>query len=152
MSRLERAFTLIELMIVVAIVGTLAALAIPAYQDYTIRAQVAEGLSLAAGAQAAVEEFYSESGAWPTDNAAAGLAGQDDITGKYTDRVSVSDNVIDIRYGLDAHQNITGDIVSLAAVDNDGSISWTCTSADINDNRLPRACRTGAAPKGSKKK
>ena len=145
MGRLERGFTLIELMIVVAIVGTVAALAIPAYQDYTIRAQVAEGLSLAAGAQVAVEEFYSENGAWPNDNAAAGLASQNDIIGKYTDRVTVNENVIEIRYGLDAHLDIDGDIVTLAAVDNDGSISWTCTSLDIANNRLPKACREASA-------
>ncbi len=75
----QHGFTLIELMIVVAIIGILAAIAIPAYQDYTIRAQVSEGLTLAAGAKTAVSEYFLERGAWPTDNATAGLADKHDI-------------------------------------------------------------------------
>ena len=76
MAQCQKGFTLIELMIVVAIIGVLAAIAIPAYQDYTIRAQVSEGLTLASGAKAAVSEYYMNHGAWPTDNAVAGLADQ----------------------------------------------------------------------------
>jgi len=137
----ESGFTLIELMIVVAIIGTLAALAIPAYQDYTIRAQVAEGLNLAAGPKAAIEEFYSEHGAWPANNAAAGVEDQHDIIGKYTEHVSVRDNVVEVKYEFDAHQAIHGKKIDLTATDNDGSISWTCSGNGIPDNRLPAACR-----------
>ena len=68
MKKVQQGFTLIELMIVVAIIGILAAVAIPAYQDYTIRAQVSEGLTLAGQAKSAVSEYYSEHGAWPNGN------------------------------------------------------------------------------------
>ena len=142
MKKKQQGFTLIELMIVVAIIGTLAALAIPAYQDYTIRAQVAEGLTLAAGAKSAVSEYYMNLGDWPNNNSQAGLANQNDITGKYTRRVRVNDNVIEIRYGNDAHTAIFNEEVELTAVDNAGSISWTCASAgNIQANHLPAACR-----------
>jgi type IV pilus assembly protein PilA len=68
MKNMQQGFTLIELMIVVAIIGILAAIAIPAYQDYTIRAQVSEGMSLASGARTAVSEAYQSTGNWPADN------------------------------------------------------------------------------------
>jgi len=141
MSKSKSGFTLIELMVVVAIVGTLAALAIPAYQDYTIRAQVSEGLQLASGAKTAIEEYYSEHGDWPTNNDAAGVEDQHDIIGKYTEHVSVKDNVIEIKFEYDAHTSIHGKKIDLTATDNDGSISWTCTGDGIPENRLPAACR-----------
>ena len=142
MQKKQQGFTLIELMIVVTIIATLAALAIPVYQDYTIRAQVAEGLTLSSGAKTAVSEYYVDRGDWPNNNTQAGLANQNDITGKYTNRVSVNDNVIEIRYGNDAHQDIFNERIELTAVDNAGSISWTCASAgNIQANHLPAACR-----------
>ena len=76
MKKEQQGFTLIELMIVVAIIGVLAAIAIPAYQDYTIRAQVSEGLTLASGAKVAVEDYYAQHGDWPNNNAAAGVEDQ----------------------------------------------------------------------------
>src|SRR5210317_1747821 len=79
----QQGFTLIELMIVVAIIGILAAIAIPAYQDYTIRAQVSEGLNLSSGAKAAVTEYYMDRGSYPTDNVLAGLSTAASIDGKY---------------------------------------------------------------------
>ena len=90
----QQGFTLIELMIVVAIIGILAAIAIPAYQDYTIRAQVSEGLNLSGGAKAAVTEFFQDRGLMPTDNTEAGLAASDEIVGKYVAFVEVTGGVI----------------------------------------------------------
>lgn len=143
MKASEQGFTLIELMIVVAIIGTLAALAIPAYQDYTIRAQVSEGLSLASAAKVAVEEYYVEHGAWPSNNAVAGLADQHDIRGKYTEHIMVTDNVIEIEYGYDAHEAIHVMNIELTATDNAGSISWVCAhqNNEIAQKHLPSACR-----------
>ncbi len=142
MKKVQQGFTLIELMIVVAIIGILAAIAIPAYQDYTIRAQISEGITLSSAAKLAVSEYYMDRGAWPTDNDAAGVADKHDIIGKYTEHLGVEDNVIDIKYGYDAHTKIFDERIELTAVDNSGSISWTCASAGvIQDNHLPAACR-----------
>jgi len=151
MKTSAKGFTLIELMVVVSIVGTLAAIAIPAYQDYTIRAQISEGLNLAAASKAAVEEYYSEHGDWPKKNKDAALPDKKEIMGKYTKEVAVKDNVIEIKYEYDAHQAIQKRKVTLIATDNDGSISWICASdGKIDDNHLPPACRGGAG--GGKKK
>lgn len=142
MKKRQYAFTLIELMIVVAIIGILAAIAIPAYQDYTIRAQISEGLTLSAGAKAAVGEFYMYRGDWPADNEAAGLADKEDIVGKYTKEVEVEDNVIEIKFGNDAHSAIFDETIKLTAVNNSGSIGWICASdGNIQAKHLPSACR-----------
>ena len=153
MKTSAKGFTLIELMTVVAIVGTLAAIAVPAYQDYTIRAQISEGLNLASASQAAVEEYYSEFGDWPKKNDNAGLPDEKEIRGKYTEEVAVKDDAIEIKYGNDAHQAIQERKVLLIATDNDGSISWTCISdGTITNNYLPPACRGGAVAEKKKKK
>ncbi len=142
----QQGFTLIELMIVVAIIGILAAIAIPAYQDYTIRAQVSEGLSLSAGGKAAVAEYYQDSGVWPTNNATAGLETSTNISGKYVTQVAVTtaggDGVITVTYGNDANTNIAGDSLTLTATDNTGSVSWECANGSgLQDKWLPAACR-----------
>ncbi|ENW6507911.1 pilin, partial [Neisseria gonorrhoeae] len=90
MNTLQKGFTLIELMIVIAIVGILAAVALPAYQDYTARAQVSEAILLAEGQKSAVTEYYLNHGEWPKDNTSAGVASPaSNIKGKYVQKVEV---------------------------------------------------------------
>jgi type IV pilus assembly protein PilA len=137
---------LIELMIVVAIIGILAAIAIPAYQDYTIRAQVSEGLNLSGGAKAAVTEYFQDRGQLPTDNNQAGLAAATGITGKYVLSVTVTDGVIDVEYDsdtLDAHETLNGNSILLTPdTTNAGSVAWECTGSGIVNKHLPAACRS----------
>jgi type IV pilus assembly protein PilA len=142
MRKEQQGFTLIELMIVVAIIGILASVALSAYQNYTIRAQVSEGLTLSSSAKMAVGEYFMDRGAWPADNAAAGLVDKTLIKGKYTQHVGVANNVIGITYGYAAHTAIFNETVELTAVNNFGSISWTCASAGvIQPKYLPAVCR-----------
>ncbi|EMT3248940.1 pilin, partial [Neisseria gonorrhoeae] len=94
MNTLQKGFTLIELMIVIAIVGILAAVALPAYQDYTARAQVSEAILLAEGQKSAVTEYYLNNGEWPKDNTSAGVASPADIKGKYVESVTVANGVV----------------------------------------------------------
>ena len=139
----QQGFTLIELMIVVAIIGILAAIAIPAYQDYTIRAQVSEGLNLSGAAKAAVTEYYQDQGTFPSDNTTAGLELATNITGKYVTQVQVSGaGLIQVTYGNDANANIAGAILTMTPTDNAGSVSWACTGdLTLVPKWLPAACR-----------
>jgi len=145
--QLQQGFTLIELMIVVAIIGILAAIAIPAYQDYTIRAQVSEGLSLMDGAKTAVAEFYTNRGVFPTSNAAAGLDTQ--ITGNYVSGVVVSQSgnggKIEATFSdaspQKANAAINNGTLDLGAASTGGSISWTCISTTIPQKYLPSSCK-----------
>jgi len=147
-KQLQQGFTLIELMIVVAIIGILAAIAIPAYQDYTIRAQVSEGLSLADGAKTAIAEYYTNYGKFPSSNASAGLADAASITGNYVSKVETKDGVITVTYGNKANSAIAdngGKTLELSAVTTGGgSIAWTCKSGatdGVPAKYLPSSCR-----------
>ena len=150
MQQREQGFTLIELMIVVAIIGILAALAIPAYQDYTIRAQVSEGLSLAGGAKASMSEYYQDKGSWPSGNTLAGLPAATQIKGKYVSQVAVTGTTakgtITVKYGGGSTNTKIGNgVLVLEGTDNQGSISWVCKGGgklETNQKWLPTACRT----------
>ncbi|SEW01767.1 pilin [Luteibacter sp. 329MFSha] len=144
MKNVQKGFTLIELMIVVAIIAILAAIAIPAYQDYTIRAQVSEGPVLADGAKTAVAEFYQNTGHFPKNNESAGLAGATSIKGQYVSQIQVgtSNGIITASFaGPKSSDRIKGNTLVLSPKTNDGSIQWTCKSADLKKNYLPTNCR-----------
>jgi type IV pilus assembly protein PilA len=128
-------------MIVVAIIGILAAVAIPAYQDYTIRAQVSEGLSLAAGAKTALAEFYNSTGSFPINNESLGLADKGDIQGSYVDELDAANGIISAKFGNGVNTQISGDILQISAVTSAGSIQWTCKSTSLDDKYLPTNCR-----------
>ncbi|HFB1968884.1 TPA: pilin [Neisseria gonorrhoeae] len=127
MNTLQKGFTLIELMIVIAIVGILAAVALPAYQDYTARAQVSEAILLAEGQKSAVTEYYLNHGKWPADNGAAGVASSDKIKGKYVQKVEVAKGVVTATMKSDGvNKEIQGKKLSLWARRQDGSVKWFC--------------------------
>lgn len=144
-TRSSRGFTLIELMIVVAIIAILAAIAIPAYQDYTIRAQVSEGVSLSTGAKAAVWDFVSNTGRLPPNNQSAGLADPASISGSYVSSVDVSGGKVDIAFaGPKANTAIQAGPAELylSPVTGGGSITWSCQAGPSMKARyLPASCR-----------
>ncbi|HFA0939541.1 TPA: pilin, partial [Neisseria gonorrhoeae] len=127
MNTLQKGFTLIELMIVIAIVGILAAVALPAYQDYTARAQVSEAILLAEGQKSAVTEYYLNHGIWPKDNTSAGVASPTDIKGKYVKEVKVENGVVTATMKSDGvNKEIQGKKLSLWGRRQDGSVKWFC--------------------------
>ncbi|HFB1598831.1 TPA: pilin, partial [Neisseria gonorrhoeae] len=127
MNTLQKGFTLIELMIVIAIVGILAAVALPAYQDYTARAQVSEAILLAEGQKSAVTEYYLNNGIWPENNGDAGVASSSSIKGKYVKEVKVAKGVVTAQM---ASSNVNKEIkdkrLSLWARRENGSVKWFC--------------------------
>jgi len=145
MKKMQKGFTLIELMIVVAIIAILAAIAIPAYQDYLIRTQVSEGAVLTDGAKTAVAEFYSNTNRMPANNTSAGLASPGSINGKYVASVTVgATGVITALFGNQANTNITtapANTFVLSPVTQVGSIKWTCAGSTVAQKYLPTSCR-----------
>jgi type IV pilus assembly protein PilA len=162
----QKGFTLIELMIVVAIIGILAAIAIPAYQDYTIRSQVTEGLNLASDLKASVAEIYAQRGQFT--GISSGQLGLPEATyksGKYVSQITVSNGVITITYGLQANNKISTKRLSLVPGTNQNDdVIWVCGKAstptganlatnnaptDVLDKYLPASCREGFGGTGS---
>ncbi|HEZ0931904.1 TPA: pilin [Neisseria meningitidis] len=165
MNTLQKGFTLIELMIVIAIVGILAAVALPAYQDYTARAQVSEAILLAEGQKSAVTEYYLNHGIWPANNSSAGVASSaSDIKGKYVQKVEVAKGVITATMlSSGVNKEIQGKKLSLWAKRQAGSVKWFCgqpvtrtgTNSDdvtaaangkkIDTKHLPSTCRDASS-------
>jgi type IV pilus assembly protein PilA len=142
MKSMQKGFTLIELMIVVAIIGILAAIAIPQYQDYTIRSKITEALNLAAPAKLGVAETYASNGAFPADNAEAGIAAN--ITSKYVTDIQIGGNgviTITLGGGQGINAAVDGQTITLTPDVNDTSrVDWTCTSS-ADPKYLPANCR-----------
>lgn len=147
----SRGFTLVEVMIVVGILGVLASLAIPAYQDYVIRTQVTEGLNFAAATRASVAEYYLTKGTWPGNNSAIGLGSASSLQGKYVSGVRLSDGGITVTFGNEAHAAVlNGHTVGLTpAVNADGEIVWRCgTSPAPAGNTVDSAAQAPTTVEG----
>lgn len=141
-ARAYSGFTLIELMIVVAIIAILAAIAIPAYQNYLIRSQVTEGTSLATGAKAAVWDFVANTGRFPGNNTSAGLASATSISGQYVSSVDVTGGQITVKYNTSsANVAIKSQTLVLSPTTSAGSIVWNCSAGSLSPEYLPSVCR-----------
>jgi len=143
MKKIQQGFTLIELMIVVAIIGILAAIAIPAYQNYIGRSQMAEALSLTSGLKAAVAEGYGQDGNCPSSGQ-SGVPAASTVKGKYVASVAVAGTAPNCTITATMGSNVSKDIQSktlqLQMQDNGGSIGWACASTDVAQKYMPKAC------------
>jgi type IV pilus assembly protein PilA len=142
-----KGFTLIELMIVVAIIGILAAIAIPAYQDYTVRAKVSEGLNLSSAAKVAIAERFQDTGVMPTGQGTAGLPLSTSIIGNHTGSVAVgAAGVITATYKTLGAGVGTGATIVLTPTNTVGSIAWACSHPNTLTNaQVPAQCRYATA-------
>lgn len=136
--RAERGFTIIELMIVVTIIGVLAALAIPMYQNYVNRAKVGEAPLVVAPVIAAVVDKYTMEGAFPADNAAANLGAPDTLRGRYVSSIEIQANGV-IFLSFDDKALAGQTITYTPAVDSNGKITWSCTTT-LPSNLIPKGC------------
>lgn len=146
MKKVQQGFTLIELMIVVAIIGILAAVAIPAYQDYIARAQMTEAMSLTDGLKTAVTEVFSQDGSCPA-NGSNGIDTATNIKGKYVAQVvtggtAPSCTIVATMLSSGVSTDLQSKTLTLTMTNNGGSFSWACTST-AKQKYLPKAC-TGA--------
>jgi type IV pilus assembly protein PilA len=136
--RKKQGFTLIELMIVVAIIGILAAIGAQIYIDYARRALVSEGLTLASGAKTSVTEYYSSKNSLPADNPSAGLSTT--ISGNAVSSITVESGQIIIVYN--DKTGASGDTIILSPDTSSGSVKWSCTGGTIRTTLRPSACRS----------
>ena len=144
-TKQQKGFTLIELMIVIAIIGILAAIAIPAYQDYTIRSKVAEGLNLAGSAKLAVSETFDSEGRFlSAANGSYGLPAAASINGNYVSNVAIgASGVITITYNdqLGGTPTANAKTIIMTPTARQGSMQWDCTGGDQEDKYRPSECR-----------
>ena len=145
MKNVQKGFTLIELMIVVAIIAILAAIAIPAYQDYLIRTQASEGVTMMDGAKVGVTEFFANTGRLPGNNQSAGLPIAASIAGKYVASVTVASGMVTSAFNTTtANTAIQGDTIELSPATTNGVVVWTChpgATGPVAAKYLPTTCR-----------